>query len=508
MSLAHWAARVPDEPAIISSKGRRTLGELNARANQLARGLRRMGLHPGDAVAISATNAPEWAEVIQACIRSGLRYTPINWHLTPAEISYILEDCAARVFVGDTTFADKMAEAARLADVETRLALGGPIDGFGTYETALDDDERDIGDPVIGNRMLYTSGTTGRPKGVLRPPLYSTGLEALSTAPGYAAGEGQLNLCTGPLHHGGPLGFSLNLPLSQGVGVVLMDRWDAAEALTLIEAHGITHTHMVPTMFHRLLRLPDEVRSRADVSSLRYVVHGAAPCSVETKRAMLDWFGPIIWEYYAATEGAGASCSPQQWLERPGTVGLPPAPGHVRIVDGNGQDCGTGEVGTICLRKVPGAEFEYHGDPEKTARSDRGDGYFTVGDLGLLDDDGYLFVTDRDAELIVRGGVNVYPAEIEAALGAHPGVADAAAIGVPHPDWGEAVVALIVPEQGFDADELVTSLEGHCRERLAGFKVPSSFEAVDSLPRQDNGKLYRHRLRDERRRATSEAAPR
>jgi long-chain acyl-CoA synthetase len=274
-----------------------------------------------------------------------------------------------------------------------------------------------------------------------------------------------------------------------------MDRWDAESALALIERYRITHTHMVPTMFHRLLRLPDAVRTNADVSSLRYVLHGAAPCPVETKRAMIDWFGPIIWEYFAATEGSGASISSEDWLRKPGSVGVPPTIDHVRILDDDGHDCAVGQPGRIHLKRVDDMSFEYFGDPAKTAASHR-DNYFSVGDIGYLDSDGFLFVTDRDAEIIVSGGVNIYPAEIESVLLAHPVVRDAAVIGIPNPEWGEEVKAVVECDSGDRNVEVEADLAAFCRDRLAAFKRPRSIDLVGELPRQDNGKLYRNRLRD------------
>ncbi len=329
--------------------------------------------------------------------------------------------------------------------------------------------------PQLGARMLYTSGTTGRPRGVVRQPNYSTQLEAINSAPRYQAGTGQLNLCTGPFYHGGPLSFSLIMPLSQGVGIVIMEKWDAQQALRLIEQHRITHTHMVPTMFHRLLRLPEAVRRSADVSSMQYILHGAAPCPVATKQGMMDWFGPILWEYFAATEGSGASCSPQQWLQKPGTVGKPPAPDHVRILDDEGQPCAPGEVGNIYLKGAGELDFAYLNDPDKTA-SARRDTHFTVGDIGYLDEDGFLFVTDRSANVIISGGVNIYPAEVEAVLLQHPAVKDVAVIGIPNEEWGEEVKAVVQVEQLPDEqDVLAQALIDYCRDTHRALQVPAQY---------------------------------
>lgn len=493
-ALAHWAAELPDDPAITCPSGSRTFGELEDRINRTARALRRRGLVPGDSVAIALSNRAEYAEVVHACLRTGLRYTPVNWHLTADEIAYIVDDCEANALIGDVVAADSLRPVTRSTPLVTSyLAVGGRLDGFESYEEACGAEDGGLVDGrVLGSRMLYTSGTTGRPKGVVRPPSYSTGLAALTTAPGYAARSGQRNLCTGPLYHGGPHGYGLTVPLSQGIGVVLMERWDAATALELIEQHRITHTHMVPIMFHRLLRLPADVRRAADVSSLQYVLHGAAPCPVETKRAIIDWFGPIVWEYFAATEGAGASCSSEEWLAHPGTVGRPPTPDHIRILSDGGTPLAPGEPGEICFRRDEAVTFEYFKDAEKTRSTLRPGGWASVGDIGYLDADGWLFITDRTAEVIVRGGVNIYPAEIEAVLLAHPSVRDAAVIGVPDQEWGETVTAVVELEQPVEVEALLA----HCRERLAKFKCPTAVDVAEALPRLDNGKLYRHQLRE------------
>jgi long-chain acyl-CoA synthetase len=505
MLLALWAQRVPDAPAVLSDAGNRTFRELNEDANRLARALQARGLLPGDSVALTCSNRPEFAEVVFACVRSGLRYTPVNWHLTADEAAYIVSDCGAKALIADARFAETMVPTAELSPkLGVRLAIGGPMAGFEPYERALaGQDGSDLESPELGTRMLYTSGTTGKPKGVARPKAYAVARSASLAAAAYAAGQGQLHLCTGPLYHAAPLAFSLTVPLNEGVGVVLMERWDAEEALRLIERHHVTHTHMVPTMFHRLLRLPDEVKRRYDRSSLRYVVHGAAPCPAPTKQALIAWLGPIVWEYYAATEGAGTSVGPEEWLRKPGTVGKPPTEDHVIVVDDEGKPCAPGQTGTVYLKVLRGAEFEYHGDPEKTERVRRGE-HFTLGDVGFLDADGYLFLTDRSAHLIISGGVNIYPAEVEAVLLQHPAVHDVGVIGAPNEEWGEEVKAVVELSPGRQGNAaLAAELIAFCRERLAHFKCPRTVDFMDALPRHDNGKLYKQKLRERYRMSPS-----
>ncbi len=496
MVLAHWARHDPDRAAILSPNGDRTFGELNARANQAARAFRRLGLGAGDAVALLCGNRPEFAEVLAATQRGGFRLTPVNWRLTTDEVTYIVGDCEAKVLVSDRAHAEIAAAAARcLDDPPIIVVVGQPLEGTVSYDTLVAAEEPgDLEDPCLGSSMLYTSGTTGRPKGVHRPR--GTTSSASLGIFGYREDGSDRHLCTGPLYHAAPLLFSLVVPLTYGVGVVVMERFDAEEALRLVERYSVTHTHMVPTMFHRLLSLPEDVRDRYDVSSLRSVLHGAAPCPVVVKRRLMEWLGPVVWEYYAATEGLGTFVDPETWLAHPGTVGRPLVEGMVVVGDDQGRPLPPGETGLVYLRPPPGAAFEYYKDPAKTASTYVGE-YFTLGDVGRFDDEGYLYLTDRSANLIISGGVNIYPAEVDAVLLEHPAVGDVGTIGVPDDEWGEVVLAVVEPQPGTIAGpELEHELLAFCRQRLAHFKCPRSVAFVDHLPRHDNGKLYRAVLRE------------
>ncbi len=498
---AFWAERQPDRTAIVSEAGNRTFAEIDASANRIVRALRARGVQAGDGVALMCANRPEFAETVVAVRRAGLRLTTINWHLTADEAGYIIDDCDATAFVADARFAHAAAGAAELAPrLLARLSVGGEIAGFDAWEDALGAESSDaIEGAAPGRTMLYTSGTTGRPKGVFRPPDPRADLD-VGLLTQYDP-DAHVHLLTGPLYHAAPLAFSWSTPAALGVPVVMMDGWSAEETLRLIEQHRVTHTHMVPTMFHRLLSLPDGVKAKYDLSSLIFIIHGAAPCPVEVKQRLMDWLGPIVWEYYAATEGSGTLVSPNTWLRRPGTVGKVDPPDHIRILDSEGAEAAAGEVGTVYL-KAPGPEgnrFEYYKAPDKTAGAYEGD-YFTLGDVGYVDPDGYLYLTDRSAHLVISGGVNIYPAEVEAVLIGHPAVGDVGVVGVPDDDWGEIVVAVIEPQPGVEpSDALAAELVEWCRERIAHYKCPRRVEFTEALPRHDNGKLYKHQLREQLR---------
>ncbi len=460
------------------------------------------GYHRGDSIAILCGNRPEFVEVRFAAHRLGARLTTVNWHLAPEEVAYIVDDCDAIALFADVRATESAVQAiAEAASLQVKLAIGGDIEGFENYDEVLGEyPTSDIENPSLGGVMQYTSGTTGRPKGVLRKqpdPEAAAGMqELLSAVFQFEPEAGQdKSLVTGPLYHSGPFNLTMTTPLTSGIGIVLMDKWHPLDTLKLIEQHKITHGFFVPTMFMRLLELPDEQRQRYELSSLRFLMHGAAPCSVSTKRQMLDWLGPIIWEMFAGTEGPGTIVGPQEWLEKPGTVGRP-GPSQMKILDDNDIELPTGKEGQIWVINPKDSQFEYYKSPQKTADAQR-DGYFTAGDIGYIVEDGYVFLTGRSAETIISGGVNIYPQEIDNVLLAHPKISDVACVGVPHPDLGEevkAVVQLLADET--PSELLAREILDFCQPNLAKQKWPRSVDFVDSLPRSEAGKVYRRQLRD------------
>ncbi|MFY8093793.1 MAG: AMP-binding protein [Niveispirillum sp.] len=495
--LSHYYAEVkPEETALIAAGGTRSFRALHENANRLAHVLRDLGLRAGDAVALLLGNQPEFVEAYMAALRIGLRVTPINWHLTGPEVAYIVADCDAGVLIADNAFTPA-AQASVDAVPSLRVIMVGPGGpGWLDYAALLAAaSPQDPLDPSLGIQMLYTSGTTGQPKGVLKrvPEIM------LPQGPGTVMAfqeRGDVSLCCGPLYHAAPLLADMRWPLASGVPIVLMPKWDAEQALALVARHRVTHTHMVPTMFQRLLTLPKLIRDRYDISSLRRVTHGAAPCPRDVKRSMIDWFGPVLLEYYAATEGGGGfQITSEEWLAKPGSVGrLWPAFGaSVRREDGS--QTAAGEVGLVYLKASAEGRFEYHKDPEKTAALFQGDD-FTLGDMGYLDEDGYLFLTGRTAELIISGGVNIYPQEVDDAIARHPAVAEVCTIGLPNREWGEEVRTLVVPAPGWSPSAaLATEIIAFARQHLAGFKCPRQIDFTDNLPRLASGKIQRRQVK-------------
>ena len=488
MVASVWASIKPDAVAIHDPHGTRTFGELNANANRIVRLLRGCGLVAGDGVALLCSNRAEFVEVLLATLRGGFRFTPVNWHLTADEVEYIINDCEAKALIAETRY--PAATSAVTPGVMVKLSIGADVDGFEPLAEAVARlDGSNIEDPVVGTSMLYTSGTTGRPKGVYRKAAI-----LLVPEPGL---PDDVQMCAGPAYHAAPLAFDVRASMAQGTPLVFLDKWDSEGVLAMIERHRVTRAHMVPIMFQRLLALPEEVKAKYDISSLRFLIHGAAPCPPEVKAAMIDWVGPILHEYYAGSEGgSGFLVDSHEWLAKPGTVGRMPYPGAARLHDDEGAEITEpGKSGTIYFAVSPVAPFEYFKDPTKTAAAHR-EGYFTFGDVGYFDADQYLFLTGRTAECIISGGVNIYPQEIDNEIIKHPAVEDSCAIGVPSDEWGEAVKVVVTLHPGHDPSAaLGADILAFAKQRLAGFKIPRSIDFVDELPRSPAGKIQRGKVR-------------
>lgn len=500
-----WHAQhTPDAPALVMAATGEAVSyaDLDDRSTRLARALRTRGVKPGDHVAVLMENNRAFLEVAWAAQRSGLYYTAINSHLRTGEVQYVLDDCGAVALVASEAMAG-VVDGLDLSRIPVRMAAVGDLPGFERLDEAVAGEAPGpLADEREGREMLYSSGTTGRPKGV-RKELPGTPFGDPSSTPvqlaralalqGRGVGAGSVYLCPAPLYHSAPLVYSMSMQ-RLGATVVVMERFDPRRCLELVERHRVTHAQFVPTMFVRMLRLPRAERERYDVSSLQFVVHAAAPCPIAVKRQMLDWWGPIIHEYYAGTEDIGSTyITPEEWLARPGSVGRPL--GECHIVGEDGAEVPPGETGVVYF--AGGRPFEYHNDPGKTASVTNDRGWRTLGDIGHLDEDGYLYLTDRQAHMIISGGVNIYPQEAENVLAGHPAVADVAVIGVPDAEMGEAVKAVVQPSDPAAAGPgLAAELLALCGSELATYKCPRTVDFVEELPRDPNGKLYKRLLRE------------
>lgn len=504
MYLGSQAESFPDREAVVIGQARYTYGDLEGRSNQVAHGLRELGLEPGDGILLMLENRIEFFEVWWGAMRSGLYVTPVNWHLTPGEVAYLINDSGARALIYSTQLEPVVAPLIAEFPALFTVAVGEPAGTAGrvAYETLVGAQPATrIASERAGATMFYSSGTTGRPKGI-RPPLSGGPPDDGSSASNLTVGNfglegGHRFLSTGPLYHAAPALWTTGMH-TVGSTVVVMERFDAAAALRLLTEEDITVSQWVPTMFSRLLRLPAEVRESFAAPLHQRAWHAAAPCPRPVKEQMLAWWGPVIWEYYSGSEGGGTVISPREWLARPGSVGKHWRGGTTYVLDADTREpVPPGTEGLIFFETWASYRFRYHNDPEKTASTYHGD-LVTLGDIGYLDDDGYLFLTDRQSDMIVSGGVNIYPREVEETLLGHPGVRDAAVFGIPDAEFGERVLACVQPvDPRSDHQELEQALDQHCRAHLAGFKRPRAYRFEAALPRDANGKLYKRRLRDE-----------
>jgi long-chain acyl-CoA synthetase len=482
--IANAAIR-PDAPALTVDSTTRTYGELNDAARRCAHALYAAGVRRGDSVAITVPNSIEFYEAVHGAGRLGAIAVPVNTHFKADEAGWIVRDSGAKAVV---VTRDLESALANVADVPRLYAEDGWPEADGEIE-----DEATIGDgwPTW---MAYTSGTTGRPKGVAigKDDFRRRAAGVAMSGERWGLGPDDVHLAVGPLYHSGPAFWS-QMHLAIGAHVIVMRSWDAATALRLIEQHGVTNTHMVPANFQRILALPEAERNAPDLSSLRLVMHAAAPCPIPVKRAFMDFVGKEkVWEYYGASEGGGTAISPDEWLAHPGSVGRPIPGNDFVILDDDGNELAAGEVGTVWVRPAA-SSFEYHNDPGKTAETHRGD-FFSVGDAGYLDEEGYLYLTDRKSDMVITGGVNVYPREIEETLLAHPEVVDCAVLGLPDEQWGEVLYAVVQRTDGssLGAEQVVEFV----RENMADYKRPRVVEFVDELPRDPNGKVRKPKLRE------------
>ena len=498
------AQRRPNHPAIVFEDATfLTMGQLLARSNQLAHSMRALGLRAGDVVAVVLENEPAILETYLAIAQLGIFLVPINHHLVAPEISYILKDSEAKMLIASATHAQKSLQAAKEASLPaTNCFSTQTFEGLQDYEALLVGKSTDLPkNRQAGSTMNYTSGTTGKPKGVSRPTKNrdpDTTAEQLGMFLmlfGIQPEADEVHICASPLYHTAVLNFA-SYSLHLGHTVVMLKKWDSKKFLELSDKYKVTHAHMVPTQFHRLLKLKEQERTPYSLKSYRHMIHSAAPCPPDTKRQMVKWWGDCIYEYYAASEGGGTLCSPKDWQLKPGSVGKPWPISDIRIVAEDGSEMPPYEIGTVYM-KMGDITFNYHGDAKKTAEAWSQDGYFTVGDAGYVDEDNYLFLCDRKSDMIISGGVNIYPAEIEAAYIQHALVQDVAVFGIPHDDWGEEVKAVIELAQAtIEQETLKNELLNFGKDHLAKYKCPKSIDFIPAMPRDPNGKLMKRKLRD------------
>jgi long-chain acyl-CoA synthetase len=506
--LSGIAARKGSEPALIDERGSITWAELDARVNRLISALRARGLQTGDTIALMAGNRREWFEVMLAAMQAGGIVVPVNWHWVANELAYVVENSGATTLIVDDRFVAVAREAradARAAGLRRAIVIGAEADGFEPYEDVVaSGDAAEPAEQGAGAPMFYTSGTTGFPKGVrtsliqIGGPVAGLAMLFRMVCERFGLPQDGVSLLCGPAYHSAQWAYSLFPLLGAASTLVMRHRFDPEESLALIDRYRVTNLHLVPTQMIRFLRLPDEAKRTFSGASLREVHHGAAPCSPEVKRQMLEWWGPVITEYYGGTEGGFLSLiRGDEWLSKPGSIGKPLETVEVVVLDDDGNPAPAGSSGQIWFRSRMGNDFRYHGDEEKTAKAHREGGFGTLGDVGYFDDDGYLFLSDRKIDMIISGGVNIYPAEIESVLVGHPSVADAAVFGIPNEEMGEEVKAAVELADGVKpSDELAQELIAHCRAKLAGYKAPRSIDFEATLPRHPTGKLYKRLLRD------------
>ena len=501
--------KYPNKPAIIMLGSGKTLthSELDNISNQCAHLFRSLGVVPGDGIAFMMENHPLFFPIVFAAWRSGLRYTAISWRLQPDEVEYIVKDCEAKIFITSKFLEDKAKSLEKSLHGVAKYMLDGESDTYRSFEDHIKSmPSVAIEDECQGGPMLYSSGTTGRPKGIkrelqLNPLPYDQESEDLNylgrvVQNVYGADEESVYLSPAPLYHSAPLGFNTGF-LAGGGTSVIMEKFDPELALQAIAEYQITHSQWVPTMFVRFLKLEESIKEKYDLSSHRVAIHAAAPCPVEVKEKMIDWWGPILNEYYAGTEFNGMTIvNSQDWLGHKGTVGRPLF-GQVHILDEEGKELPPGEEGGVYFGGDTATSFEYHNDPKKTAGAFSKQGFSTLGDIGYLDSEGYLYLTDRKAYMIISGGVNIYPKETEDALIMHPKIADVAVFGVPNEEMGEEVKAVVQLENPDEAGSAMEAeLIAYCKERISHVKCPKSIDFEKELPRHPTGKLYKRLLKD------------